>query len=231
MKWFSKKKTKIKNEEELMVTETIKLDEPVATVPVEEQPVEKTPEPVKELPVEEPVIPMELQPTMQEKSDKIFVVNCNKCGASLKVKDGAFAYICGHCNNLFQIRKISKLVKENGAEVPVETPAPAEETTETPVEMPVETSAEDVQLDISDIPVQETTEDVVDEIPAEETTETAEPTEEVEEAVAEEKFAPIPEWVPATDESEEDGWEEDDRRSELPVWQEDEPEEGWDEEE
>ena len=46
-----------------------------------------------------------------------------------------------------------------------------------------------------------------------------------------EKYRVMPEWAPAIDDAEEEGWdEEEERHSELPVWQEEEEEEGWDEE-
>ena len=92
MKWFSKKQTKKVNEEELKVTETVVVEEPAEKVV--EAPVEAPIQMPAEAPVEEPFLSVDI-PVMEAKSDKIFIVNCNKCGASLKVKDGAYAYICG----------------------------------------------------------------------------------------------------------------------------------------
>ncbi len=153
---------------------------------------------------------------------KVYIVNCNKCGAALKVKDGAFAYICGACNHLFQIRKIEKIITEDGSEVKLEEPvAPVEEALDIPV-----------QLDISDVETKK-------EEKAEGVEEEAQPTveepemkeiEEVKETAAEKASLEMPTWEPEVDEEEEEGWEEDNRQRELPIWQEEEAEEGWDEE-
>ena len=43
---------------------------------------------------------------------KTWMVNCPKCGASLNVKEGGYAYMCPVCNNLFRVRKCEKLVKD-----------------------------------------------------------------------------------------------------------------------
>ena len=197
----------------------------------------------------------------EEKAAKIFVVNCNRCGAALKVKDGAYAYICGACNNLFQIRKIEKIIQ------PVVPKAKEESVVE-------DSLAEDsVQLDISDIELQptetsaEAEEPVVEDTAAEEdsifgeteegaavTSEPIKPTQEEEDELMEqfthedsdafERYgyyanesdesaddgASDPAWEPITDEGEEDGWDDDTRESEMSEWQEEEPEEGWDDE-
>ena len=162
----------------------------------------------------------------ENKPEKIFIVNCNKCGAALKVKDGAYAYICGACKNLFQIRKKERIIQTAGA-APKTEEKPVEEPLEEPI---VEESFEEegsVQLDISDIEMQPVTEEPVEEIP-EEVVE--EPVEEIPEEVVEEPVEEIPEvvveepveevsevvvevenapaWEPKTDDEEEEGWDE-----------------------
>lgn len=235
MKWFTKREKKyLAVEEELQATETADVEEASKPETTEEPIVNETPA------VEEVSAPAEAQATpVEEKPAKVFIVNCNKCGAALRVKDGAYAYICGSCNNLFQIRKMEKIVQEAVLVQDEEPVAPVEET-----------ANEDVQLDINDIPVEPVVEEpIAEEMPVEETVEAEEtPVEEIpaeepateealdetpfEESVEEEKYAQMPEWSPKTDDGEEDGWdEEEDRHSELPVWQEEEEEEGWDEEE
>ena len=121
-------------------------------------------------------------------ADKIYIVNCPKCGATLKVKDGAAVYACGACNYLFQIRKIAQDVTEaKEKEESLEMQTPEAENT---AEEPCDESAE---------------------IPAEESKE-----EEIE-------------WNPTIDEEDsEEGWEEDNRQIDMPVWQEEEAEEGGD---
>lgn len=57
--------------------------------------------PVQEQPVAAPVAP---------KQD--WVINCNKCGASLTVKNDGNAYICPVCNTLFRIQTGTRIVKE-----------------------------------------------------------------------------------------------------------------------
>lgn len=123
---------------------------------------------------------------------KIYIVNCPKCGAALKVKDGAAVYACGACNYLFQIRKIAQDVteaKEKEESLEMQTPE-AENTAEEPCDESAETPVE-----------------------------------------AEESKEEEIEWNPTIDEEDsEDGWEEDNRQIDMPVWQEEEAEEGWDEE-
>lgn len=41
-----------------------------------------------------------------------WVVNCNKCGASLSVKNDGNAYICPVCNTLFRIQTGTRIVKD-----------------------------------------------------------------------------------------------------------------------
>ena len=123
---------------------------------------------------------------------KIYMVNCPKCGAALKVKDGAAVYACGACNYLFQIRKIAQDVteaKEKEESLEMQTPE-AENTAEEPCDESAETPVE-----------------------------------------AEESKEEEIEWNPTIDEEDsEDGWEEDNRQIDMPVWQEEVAEEGWDEE-
>ena len=155
---------------------------------------------------------------------KVFIVNCNKCGAALKVKDGALAYICGACRHVFQIRKIEKIITDDGLEVKLEEPT-------VPAEEPLDISA---QSDISNVEetkeaVKEETVEVVADEPQPVVEETvAEEKEEI--SAVEEKPLEMPTWEPEVDEGEEEGWEEDDRQREFPIWQEEEAEEGWDEE-
>jgi DNA-directed RNA polymerase subunit M/transcription elongation factor TFIIS len=128
---------------------------------------------------------------------KIYIVNCPKCGAALKVKDGAAVYACGACNYLFQIRKVQQNVTE-------EKDAPQEET--------VKEESLEMQTPEAENMAEEPCDERV-ETPAEESKE---------EAI---------EWQPTIDEEDsEDGWEEDNRQMDIPVWQEEEAEEGWDEE-
>ena len=54
----------------------------------------------------------EVLPETAEAEEKTYVVNCKTCGAALRVKDGAGAYMCPVCNKLFTLRKCEKLVKE-----------------------------------------------------------------------------------------------------------------------
>lgn len=50
--------------------------------------------------------------TLETPEVKTYVVNCMGCGASLRVKEGAYAFMCPVCNKLFSIRKSEKLVKD-----------------------------------------------------------------------------------------------------------------------
>ena len=166
----------------------------------------------------------------EEKAErKVFIVNCNKCGAALKVKDGALAYICGACSHVFQIRKIEKIITDDGLEVKLEEPtAPAEE----PLDIPVQSDISNVEEAKEDIK-EETVEMVAEETPpaVEETAaEEKEEMQAVEEPKVKEKTSEMLAWEPEVDEGEEEGWEDDDRQRELPIWQEEEAEEGWDEE-
>ena len=121
---------------------------------------------------------------------KIYIVNCPKCGAALKVKDGAAVYACGACNYLFQIRKIAQDVteaKEKEESLEMQTPE-------------AENTAEELCDESAETPAEESKEEEI-------------------------------EWNPTIDEEDsEDGWEEDNRQIDMPVWQEEEAEEGWDEE-
>ena len=129
---------------------------------------------------------------------KIYIVNCPKCGAALKVKDGAAVYACGACNYLFQIRKIAQDVTEERVE-------------------PQEEEAKEESLEMQTPEAENTAEE-----PCDESAETPVEAEESKEEV---------EWNPTIDEEDsEDGWEEDNRQIDMPVWQEEEAEEGWDEE-
>ncbi|MBE5739775.1 MAG: hypothetical protein E7349_02835 [Clostridiales bacterium] len=166
----------------------------------------------------------------EEKSErKVFIVNCNKCGAALKVKDGALAYICGACSHVFQIRKIEKIITDDGLEVKLEEPtAPAEEPLDIPVQSDisnVEEAKEDIKEETVEM-VAEETQPAVEETAAEE----KEEMQAVEEPTVKEKTSEMLTWEPEVDEGEEEGWEDDDRQRELPIWQEEEAEEGWDEE-
>ena len=132
---------------------------------------------------------------------KIYFVNCPKCGATLKVKGGGAVYSCGACNYLFQIRLVDETVTEE-----------KEEVAETPVEETLEMQTPETENEAEE-PCEEVCEEPA-EIPVEE------------ESKAE--FAP---WTPTVDEEEsEEGWEEDNRHVDMPVWQEEEGEEDWDEE-
>lgn len=166
----------------------------------------------------------------EEKAErKVFIVNCNKCGAALKVKDGALAYICGACSHVFQIRKIEKIITDDGLEVKLEEPtAPAEEPLDIPVQSDisnVEEAKEDIKEETVEM-VAEKTQSAVEETAAEE----KEEMQAVEEPKVKEKTSEMLAWEPEVDEGEEEGWEDDDRQRELPIWQEEEAEEGWDEE-
>ena len=166
----------------------------------------------------------------EEKAErKVFIVNCNKCGAALKVKDGALAYICGACSHVFQIRKIEKIITDDGLEVKLEEPtAPAEESLDIPVQSDisnVEEAKEDTKEETVEM-VAEKTQPAVEETAAEE----KEEMQAVEEPTVKEKTSEMLTWEPEVDEGEEEGWEDDDRQRELPIWQEEEAEEGWDEE-
>lgn len=166
----------------------------------------------------------------EEKAErKVFIVNCNKCGAALKVKDGALAYICGACSHVFQIRKIEKIITDDGLEVKLEEPtAPAEEPLDIPVQSDisnVEEAKEDIKEETVEM-VAEKTQPAVEETAAEE----KEEMQAVEEPTVKEKTSEMLTWEPEVDEGEEEGWEDDDRQRELPIWQEEEAEEGWDEE-
>lgn len=44
--------------------------------------------------------------------EKIYEVNCYKCGVGLKVKSGQPVYMCPKCGELFRVRKTEKLVKD-----------------------------------------------------------------------------------------------------------------------
>ena len=41
-----------------------------------------------------------------------YIVNCNKCGAALSVKNGKTAYICPVCGTLMRMRMGTKIVKD-----------------------------------------------------------------------------------------------------------------------
>ena len=216
------------------------------------------------------------------------IANCNKCGASVKVRGAKNVYICGACKNLFRITKIETVyeeiipavsmdeekvetiaVEETATEIAVaEVPAEEKVVEETPVvETVVEAAVEEpvAEAVVEEKPKKKTTrkkaavkeaeaEAATEEKPKKKTTRkkatpkktepVAEETpvvetvmEEVKEepvfapAPKKEKYRAMPEWIPTIDEAEEEGWEEEEERpSELPVWQEEEEEEGWDEE-
>ena len=50
------------------------------------------------------------------------VVNCPKCAAALRVREGGIAYVCPVCNTIFRVRKATRMVNDeektakNGAE-------------------------------------------------------------------------------------------------------------------
>lgn len=61
----------------------------------------------KKTPVQEqPVVAVPVTP----KQD--WVINCNKCGAALTVKNDGNAYICPVCGTLFRIQTGTRIVKE-----------------------------------------------------------------------------------------------------------------------
>lgn len=43
---------------------------------------------------------------------KTWMVNCPKCGASLNLKEGGYAYMCPVCNTLLRIKTGARLVKQ-----------------------------------------------------------------------------------------------------------------------
>ena len=45
---------------------------------------------------------------------KTWMVNCPKCGASLNVKEGGYAYMCPVCNTLLRMKTGARLVKNLG---------------------------------------------------------------------------------------------------------------------
>ncbi|MBP3433678.1 MAG: hypothetical protein J6K50_00255 [Clostridia bacterium] len=57
-------------------------------------------------PAQEPVVAMPVN-TQQE-----WVINCNRCGAALNVKNDGNAYICPVCNTLFRIHTGTRIVKD-----------------------------------------------------------------------------------------------------------------------
>lgn len=56
--------------------------------------------------VEQPVVAMPVA------SKQEWVINCNKCGAALTVKNDGNAYICPVCGELFRIQTGTRIVKE-----------------------------------------------------------------------------------------------------------------------
>ncbi len=138
---------------------------------------------------------------------KVYIVNCNKCGAALKVKDGAYVYICGACKNLFQIRKMEKVIIDGKEEIREKIELKAEE--ELPIQLDIP-EMETVQEEIAETPMEEPIADTAREEVLGETVE-------VEPQTAKVKEEPV--WMPALEENEEEeGWEEDNR--ERPIWQE-----------
>lgn len=57
-------------------------------------------------PAQESVVAMPVN-TQQE-----WVINCNRCGAALNVKNDGNAYICPVCNTLFRIHTGTRIVKD-----------------------------------------------------------------------------------------------------------------------
>lgn len=51
---------------------------------------------------------MAAEPALQQE----WVINCGKCGAALKVKNGGSAYICPVCNSLLRVQTGTRIVKE-----------------------------------------------------------------------------------------------------------------------
>ena len=57
-----------------------------------------------------PVTVVEAIPVQEPKD---YVVNCPKCGAALKIKDGgSFAYMCPVCNTLLRVKTGVKYIKD-----------------------------------------------------------------------------------------------------------------------
>lgn len=85
-----------------------------------------------------------------EEETKAYMVNCNHCGAALRVKAGASVYQCPSCRKMFSL-----CVPEREEEPVEETPAVEEtveevvETTETPVEETQETAEEAVEEEVA----------------------------------------------------------------------------------
>ena len=125
---------------------------------------------------------------------KVYIVNCNKCGAALKVKDGACVYICGGCRNLFQIRKMEKVVIDGKEEIREKVEPTVEE--ELPIQLDIP-EVEEFQEEIKETPIEEPVVDM--------------PTEEIiEEEPQSTRVKEEPIWMPELEENdEEEGWEED----------------------
>ena len=129
---------------------------------------------------------------------KVYIVNCPKCGAALKVKDGANVYVCGGCRHLFQIRKFEKIIQEDVVEVKEKASVSSEKAVEIPTQPDIP------EMDVTPKAAEETTEK--EELP-----------------IVEVNVSSRPAWVPQIDaEEEEEGWEDDNRLAAIPVWQEEE---------
>jgi tRNA(Ile2) C34 agmatinyltransferase TiaS len=59
-------------------------------------------------------------PVAEVAEEKVCVVNCPKCGTSLKVKVGNYAYVCPVCSQIFRTRAGEKLVKDVSRKTMVE---------------------------------------------------------------------------------------------------------------
>jgi len=81
--------------------------------------------------------------------EKIFIVNCKNCGATLRAKAGSVLYMCPACRKLFTIPAQEEEAVEEESPVVEETPdveatdgtsevSTDENTEETPVETEIE---------------------------------------------------------------------------------------------
>ena len=88
--------------------------------------------------------------------EKIFIVNCKNCGATLRARAGSLLYRCPACKKLFTIPAQFQKAEEEQAPVVDETPANTQTdgeevvlTTENTEEKAVETEGEE-RLDVEE---------------------------------------------------------------------------------
>ncbi len=67
--------------------------------------------------------------TEQSNEEVKVVVNCPKCAAALRVREGRIAYVCPVCNTIFRVRKATRTI-EDEVKTDGETTTPAEEKAE-----------------------------------------------------------------------------------------------------